>query len=309
METLALEKVRDLRYGENPHQRGALYRRISDPPLGVAGAEVLHGKELSYNNLLDSDGAWNLVLEFDKPAATVIKHTNPCGAAQSDRLLDAYILARDADPVSAYGSVVAFNRPVDADSAAEINKTFVEVVLAPDFSADALKILEQKKNIRLLKVKSDPPIALQHRQIGGGFLVQDKDTYYLRPEDFKIVTKRAPTREEMEALKFGWKVVKHVKSNAIVFSDASRMLGIGAGQTSRVDAVKWGAMKATLPLLGSAMASDAFFPFPDGLLEAAKYGIRSVIQPGGSMRDSEVIDAANDNDIAMIFTGMRHFKH
>jgi phosphoribosylaminoimidazolecarboxamide formyltransferase / IMP cyclohydrolase len=309
METLALEKVRDLRYGENPHQRGALYRTIFDPPFGVAGAEVLHGKELSYNNLLDSDGAWNLVLEFDKPAAAVIKHTNPSGAAQSDTLLDAYILARDADPVSAYGSVVAFNRPVDADSAAEINKTFVEVVLAPDFSADALKILEQKKNIRLLKVKSDPPIALQHRQIGGGFLVQDKDTYYLRPEDFKIVTKRAPTREEMEALKFGWKVVKHVKSNAIVFSDASRMLGIGAGQTSRVDAVKWGAMKATLPLQGSAMASDAFFPFPDGLLEAAKYGIRSVIQPGGSMRDSEVIDAANDNDIAMVFTGMRHFKH
>ncbi len=308
-ETLALEKVRDLRYGENPHQRGALYRTASNPPFGVAGAEVLHGKELSYNNLLDSDGAWNLVLEFDKPAASVIKHTNPCGTAQSDTLLEAYVLARDADPVSAYGSVVAFNRPVDPGTADELNKTFVEVVLAPDFSADALKILEQKKNIRLLKVKSDPPIALQHRQIGGGFLVQDKDTYYLRPEDFKIVTKRAPTREEMEALQFGWKVVKHVKSNAIVFTDASRMLGIGAGQTSRVDAVKWGAMKATLPLQGSAMASDAFFPFPDGLLEAAKYGIKAVIQPGGSMRDSEVIDAANENDIAMVFTGIRHFKH
>jgi phosphoribosylaminoimidazolecarboxamide formyltransferase / IMP cyclohydrolase len=309
METLALEKVRDLRYGENPHQRGALYRTISGPLFGLAGAEILHGKELSYNNLLDSDGAWNLVLEFDKPAAAVIKHTNPCGTAQSDTLLDAYILARDTDPVSAYGSVVAFNRPVDAGSAAEINKTFVEVVLAPDFSADALKVLEQKKNIRLLKVKSDPPITLQHRQIGGGFLVQDKDTYYLRPEEYKIVTKRAPTQEEMEALQFGWKIVKHVKSNAIVFSDASRMLGIGAGQTSRVDAVKWGAMKATLPLQGSAMASDAFFPFPDGLLEAAKYGITAVIQPGGSMRDSEVIDAANGNNIAMVFTGIRHFKH
>jgi phosphoribosylaminoimidazolecarboxamide formyltransferase / IMP cyclohydrolase len=309
METLALEKVRDLRYGENPHQRGALYRTISDQPFGVAGAEVLHGKELSYNNLLDSDGAWNLVLEFDKPAAAVIKHTNPCGTAQSDTLVDAYVLARDSDPVSAYGSVVAFNRPVDAESAAEINKTFVEVVLAPDFSADALKILEQKKNIRLLKVISDPPIALQHRQIGGGFLVQDKDAYSLHPEDLRIVTKRAPTREEMEALQFGWKVVKHVKSNAIVFTDASRMLGIGAGQTSRVDAVRWGAMKATLPLQGSAMASDAFFPFPDGLLEAVKYGIRAVIQPGGSMRDSEVIDAANGNDVAMVFTGIRHFKH
>jgi phosphoribosylaminoimidazolecarboxamide formyltransferase / IMP cyclohydrolase len=309
VETLALEKVRDLRYGENPHQRGALYRSISDPPFGVAGAEVLHGKELSYNNLLDSDAAWNLVLEFDKPAASVIKHTNPCGTAQSDTLLEAYILARDSDPVSAYGSVVAFNRPIDPGTAAEINKTFVEVVLAPDFSADALQILEQKKNIRLLKVQPNSRIALQHRQIAGGFLVQDQDTYYLRPEDFKTVTKRAPTREEMEALQFGWKIVKHVKSNAIVFADASRMLGIGAGQTSRVDAVKWGAMKATLPLKGSAMASDAFFPFPDGLLEAVTYGITAVIQPGGSMRDSEVIDAANETDVAMVFTGIRHFKH
>jgi phosphoribosylaminoimidazolecarboxamide formyltransferase / IMP cyclohydrolase len=309
LETLALVKASDLRYGENPHQRGALYRIASDAPSGVAGAEVLHGKELSYNNLLDSDSAWNLALEFDKPAATVIKHTNPCGAAQSDTLLDAYILARDSDPVSAYGSVVAFNRPIDADTAAEINKTFVEVVLAPDFSADALAILEQKKNIRLLRVKSGSRIALQHRQIDGGFLVQDKDSYYLHPEDLKIVTKRMPTQEEMEALLFGWKVVKHVKSNAIVFANASRMLGIGAGQTSRVDAVKWGAMKATLSLQGAAMASDAYFPFADGLLAAAEYGIKAAIQPGGSMRDSEVIEAANDKGIAMVFTGIRHFKH
>lgn len=309
LENLALAKISDLRYGENPHQRGALYRIVSDAPLGVAGAEVLHGKELSYNNLQDSDGAWNLVLEFDKPAATVIKHTNPCGVAQSNTLLEAYILARDSDPVSAYGSVVAFNRPVDADTAAEINKTFVEVVLAPDFSADALAILEQKKNIRLLRVKPNSRVTLQHRQIDGGFLVQDKDSYYLRPEDLKIVTKRSPTREEMEALQFGWKVVKHVKSNAVVFASSSRMLGIGAGQTSRVDAVKWGAMKATLPLQGSAMASDAFFPFPDGLLAAAEYGIKAAIQPGGSVRDSEVIEAANEHEIAMVFTGIRHFKH
>jgi phosphoribosylaminoimidazolecarboxamide formyltransferase / IMP cyclohydrolase len=309
MEGLALEKVRDLRYGENPHQRAALYRNISDPPSGVAGAEVLHGKELSYNNLLDSDGAWNLALEFDKPAAAVIKHTNPCGVAQADSLVNAYILARDSDPVSAYGSVIAFNRPVDAHTAAEINKTFVEVVLAPDYSADALGILGQKKNIRLLKVKTNSPVTLQHRQIEGGFLVQDKDSYYLRPEDIKVVTKRAPSQEEMEALQFGWRVVKHVKSNAIVFTNSTRMLGIGAGQTSRVDAVKWGAMKATLPLQGAAMASDAFFPFADGLLTAVNYGIRAVIQPGGSMRDSEVIDAANQHDIAMVFTGIRHFKH
>lgn len=308
-EVLALDKIADLRYGENPHQRAALYRRTSDPAFGVAGADFLHGKELSYNNLLDSDAAWNLVLEFEKPAVSVIKHTNPCGVAQADTLAEAYILARDSDPVSAYGSVVGLNRPVDPATAAEINKTFVEVVLAPEFTEEALAILRQKKNIRLLKVKADAPIALQHRQIGGGFLVQDKDTHFVLPADLKIVTKRAPTPEEMEALLFGWRVVKHVKSNAIVFSDSSRMLGIGAGQTSRVDAVKWGAMKATLPLKGSSMASDAFFPFPDGLLAAAEYGIRAVIQPGGSMRDPEVIDAANDRNIAMIFTGIRHFKH
>jgi phosphoribosylaminoimidazolecarboxamide formyltransferase / IMP cyclohydrolase len=309
LKSLALEKVRDLRYGENPHQLAALYHIMPDAPFGVAGADVLHGKELSYNNFLDADAAWNLAMEFDKPAAAVIKHTNPCGVAQSDILLDAYTLARDSDPVSAYGSVVAFNRPVDASTAAEINKTFVEVVLAPDYSSDALGILEQKKNIRLLRVKSQYRVLQQHRQIDGGFLLQDKDSYSLRPEDLKIVTKRTPTREEMEALLFAWKVVKHVKSNAIVFSNTSRMLGIGAGQTSRVDAVKWGAMKATLSLQDSVMASDAFFPFADGLLTAANYGIKAVIQPGGSMRDPEVIEAADKNDIAMIFTGIRHFKH
>jgi phosphoribosylaminoimidazolecarboxamide formyltransferase / IMP cyclohydrolase len=308
-EVLALEKVADLRYGENPHQRAALYRKISEPAFGVAGAQVLHGKELSYNNLLDSDAAWNLVLEFERPAASVIKHTNPCGVAQADTLVEAYTLARDCDPVSAYGSVVALNRPVDANTANEINKTFVEVVLAPDFSADALAILEQKKNIRLLRISINAPSALQHRQISGGFLAQDKDDHIIRPEELKIVTKRQPTPEELEALLFGWRIVKHVKSNAIVFSNASRMLGIGAGQTSRVDAVKWGAMKATLPLQGCALASDAFFPFADGLITAAEYGVRAVIQPGGSMRDAEVIDAANERDMTMIFTGIRHFKH
>ncbi len=309
METLTLEKVRDLRYGENPHQRGALYRRIEEAACGIAGAEVLHGKELSFNNLLDSDSAWNLVLEFDRPAAAVIKHTNPCGVAQAEALLAAYTLARDSDPLSAYGSVVAFNRPVDPGTAEEINKTFVEVVLAPDFMADALAILQQKKNIRLLKVRTDTHLSLQHRQIGGGFLVQDKDTYYIDSGDLRVVTRRKPTPEEIEALLFGWKVVKHVKSNAIVFANASRMLGIGAGQTSRVDAVKWGALKATLPLEGAAMASDAYFPFPDGVTAAAEHGIRAVIQPGGSVRDSEVIDAADERDIAMVLTGIRHFKH
>jgi phosphoribosylaminoimidazolecarboxamide formyltransferase/IMP cyclohydrolase len=308
-EVLALEKVSDLRYGENPHQRAALYRRTSDAPAGVAGAEVLHGKELSYNNLLDSDAAWNLVLEFDKPSASVIKHTNPCGVAQADTLCEAYTLARDSDPVSAFGSVVALNRSIDASTAEELNKTFVEVILAPEFSAEALDILRQKKNTRLLKVKSNDPVTLQHRQVGGGFLLQDKDMHYLRPGDLKVVTRRQPTADELEALLFGWRVVKHVKSNAIVFASASRMLGIGCGQTSRVDAVKWGAQKATLPLEGCALASDAFFPFADGLLVAAGYGVKAVIQPGGSVRDPEVIDAANDNGIAMIFTGIRHFKH
>ena len=188
-----MEKITDLRYGENPHQRAALYRKISDSPSGIAGAEVLHGKEVSYNNLLDSDAAWNLVLEFDKPASAVIKHTNPCGVAQSDTLVEAYMLARDCDPVSAFGSVVSFNRSVDAETATEINKTFVEVVLAPDFASDALSILRQKKNIRLLKVSTIEPLTLQHRQISGGFLVQDKDVYYLRPDELKTVTKRAPT--------------------------------------------------------------------------------------------------------------------
>lgn len=308
-EILSLEKITDLRYGENPHQRAGLYRRTSDSAFGVAGAEILHGKELSYNNLLDSDAAWNLVLEFDKPAAAVIKHTNPCGVAQADRLADAYTLARDCDPASAFGSVLAFNRSVDAETAVEVNKLFVEVVLAPDFVEDALATLTQKKNIRLLKLNRDAPVSLQHRQIAGGFLVQDADIYSLNPGDLKTVTKRAPTPEELKALLFGWRVVKHVKSNAIVFTDSSRMLGIGAGQTSRVDAVKWGAMKATLPLKGSSMASDAFFPFRDGLVTAAGYGIRSVIQPGGSVRDAEVIDAANEHDIAMVFTGIRHFRH
>ncbi len=308
-EVISLQKVTDLRYGENPHQRAALYRRTFDPKFGVAGAEILHGKELSYNNLLDSDAAWNLVLEFDKPAAAVIKHTNPCGIAQSDRLVDAYTLARDCDPVSAFGSVIAFNRSIDAETALEVNRLFVEVVLAPEFAEDAIAILKQKKNIRLLRVSRTAPSTLQHRQIGGGYLVQDADMYFLNPGDLKTVTNRAPTAEELNALLFGWRVVKHVKSNAIVFTDSSRMLGIGAGQTSRVDAVKWGAMKATLPLQGSSMASDAFFPFADGLVTAASYGIRSVIQPGGSVRDAEVIDAANEHNIAMIFTGIRHFKH
>jgi len=309
LKSRALEKVTDLRYGENPHQRGALYRMAGEEMLGVAGADFLHGKELSYNNLLDSDAAWNLAAEFDRPAVSVIKHTNPSGVAQADTIAEAYALAHDCDPVSAFGSVVALNRPLDGAAAEEISKTFVEVVLAPDFTGEALQILQKKKDIRILRVHASAPPVPQHRQIGGGFLVQDKDEHVLRPADLKFVTKRRPTDEEMQALLFGWHIVKHVKSNAIVFTNAVQMLGIGAGQTSRVDAVKWGAMKAILPLNGCAMASDAFFPFADGLIAGAEYGVRAVIQPGGSVRDAEVIAAADERDIAMVFTGIRHFKH
>jgi phosphoribosylaminoimidazolecarboxamide formyltransferase/IMP cyclohydrolase len=309
LEVLALEKAQDLRYGENPHQRGALFVEAGRPRTGIAGAEVLHGKELSYNNLLDADAAWNLVLEFDRAAAAVIKHNNPSGVAQSDTLCTAYVWARECDPVSAFGSVVALNRQVDADTAKEIFSTFVEVVLAPDFSPEALAVLRQKKNLRLLRIEPLRLTSLMHRGIDGGFLVQDKDVYRVGPGDLKVVTKRSPTAEEMEAMLFGWRVVKHVKSNAIVFADPVKTLGIGAGQMSRVDSVKWGSQRAGRPLDGCAMASDAFFPFPDGVLAAAACGVRSVIQPGGSQRDAEVIEAADAHDLAMVFTGIRHFKH
>ena len=309
LEVLSLEKIQDLRYGENPHQRAALYRAPSQPCTGVAAAEFLHGKELSYNNLLDAESAWNLVQEFDQAASAVIKHNNPSGVAQGDTLRETYVQARDCDPVSAYGSVVACNRVVDAATAEEIAATFVEVILAPGFSDEALDILKQKKNLRVLRIGAGSAVDLEHRQIGGGFLVQDRDLYRIRPEEWKVVTKRAPTAEETAALLFGWRVVKHVRSNAIVFSNATRTLGIGAGQMSRLDSVKWGAQRAILPLQGSAMASDAFFPFPDGVVAAAGYGVRSVIQTGGSVRDHEVIEAADAHGMTMVFTGIRHFRH
>jgi phosphoribosylaminoimidazolecarboxamide formyltransferase/IMP cyclohydrolase len=309
LEVLTLEKIQDLRYGENPHQHAAVYRRMSIVEGGVASAELLHGKELSYNNLLDADAAWNLIQEFEEPSAAVIKHTTPSGVAQSSALRDAYVLARDCDPVSAFGSVVALNRPVDAETAAALSTTFIEVILSESFSDEALRILTQKKNLRLMKMKPNPVSALVHREIGGGYLVQDRDTARTGPGNLRVVTKRTPSEAELRALLFGWKVVKHVKSNAIVFSDASRTLGIGAGQMSRVDSVKWGAQRATLPLQGSAMASDAFFPFPDGIIAAAGFGIRSVIQPGGSVKDAEVIAAADELGIAMVLTGIRHFRH
>jgi phosphoribosylaminoimidazolecarboxamide formyltransferase/IMP cyclohydrolase len=294
-----------LRYGENPHQSAALY---ANGKTGIAGAEQLHGKELSYNNLVDLDAAWQLIGEFDRPASAIIKHTNPCGCAESSTLAESYLRAFEADPVSAYGGVLAFNRDLDIDTANEIAKTFIEAIAAPTYSESALKILAGKRNLRLLRVVSSAlePIV---KSITGGYLVQTPDVHRLVRFEAEVKTKRAPTEEEWAALEFGWKICKHVKSNAIVYARAGQSISVGAGQMSRVDSVKVGAMKAILPLAGTIVASDAFFPFADGVEEAAKHGITAVIQPGGSVRDADVIAAADRLGLAMVFTGVRHFRH
>ncbi len=295
-----------LRYGENPHQQAALYSLENS---GIAQAEQLHGKELSYNNLVDLDAAWQLIQEFDGPAAAIIKHTNPCGCAEGPNLADAYRKALQADPVSAFGGVLAFNRALDKETAAEVSKLFVEAIAAPEFSSEALAVLSTKKNVRILRVKPSEKSELVIRSISGGLLAQTADTGHLDISAVQVKSSRPPTAEEMEALLFGWKVCKHVKSNAIVYARAGQTVSVGAGQMSRVDSVKVGAMKAILPLAGTVIASDAFFPFPDGIEEAAKHGITAVIQPGGSVRDEEVIAAANLLNLAMVFTGVRHFRH
>ncbi|HYI92597.1 MAG TPA: bifunctional phosphoribosylaminoimidazolecarboxamide formyltransferase/IMP cyclohydrolase [Bryobacteraceae bacterium] len=295
----------DLRYGENPHQAAALYSFGSG---GIAGAKQLHGKELSYNNLVDLDAAWQLVQEFTRPAAAIIKHTNPCGCAEQESLAEAYRKAFEADPISAFGGVLAFNKPINAETATEISKTFIEAIAAPSYSPDAIAILEAKKNLRLLEVSETNP-ARVIKSISGGILTQTPDTAILNRGEAKVVTKRHPTDEEWTALEFAWKVVKHVKSNAILYANAGQTISAGAGQMSRVDSVKVGAMKAILPLKGAVLASDAFFPFPDGLEEAARHGITAAIQPGGSVRDADVIAAADRLGLAMVFTGYRHFRH
>jgi phosphoribosylaminoimidazolecarboxamide formyltransferase/IMP cyclohydrolase len=296
----------DLRYGENPHQSAALY---SVRQGGIAGAEQLQGKELSYNNLVDLDAAWQLIHEFDQPAAAVIKHTNPCGCAEAATLVESYRQAFEADPVSAYGGVLSFNRALDEDTAREISKTFVEAIAAPDYEPGARNVLASKKNLRLLKVDPAPAGEPVVKSISGGYLVQTADAHRLERSACKVVTERGPSEEEWRALEFGWKVSKHVKSNAIVYARAGQSVSVGAGQMSRVDSVKVGAMKAVLPLKGTVLASDAFFPFPDGIEEAAKHGITAAIQPGGSVRDDLVIAAANQLGLAMVFTGVRHFRH
>ena len=296
----------DLRYGENPHQSAALYTNRRG---GIAGAEQLQGKELSYNNLVDLDAAWQLIHEFDQPASAIIKHTNPCGCAEAATLAESYRRAFEADPVSAFGGVLAFNRTLDEETAREIAKTFIEAIAAPDYDAGARSVLAGKKNLRMLKVAPAPAEEPVVKSISGGYLVQTPDTHRLDREQCQVKTERAPTEEEWPALEFGWKVAKHVKSNAIVYARAGQTVSVGAGQMSRVDSVKVGAMKAVLPLKGTVVASDAFFPFPDGVEEAAKHGITAVIEPGGSVRDDEVVAAANKLGLAMVFTGVRHFRH
>jgi len=294
-----------LRYGENPHQSAALYSTGSS---GIAGAQQLHGKELSYNNLVDLDAAWQLIQEFDKPASAIIKHTNPCGCGESSTLAESYRLAFESDPISPFGGVLAFNRTLDAETAGEIAKTHVDVVAAPDYSEEALRILRAKKNVRLMRVSFSAPDAVV-KSISGGYLVQTPDTHHLTREETRIVTQRAPTEQEWAALEFGWKVCKHVKSNAMIYVRPGQTVGIGAGQTSRVDSAKVAAMRAVLPLPGTVLASDALIPFADGLEEAASHGITAVIQPGGSVKDNEVIAAADQLGLAMVFTGVRHFRH
>ena len=295
-----------LRYGENPHQAAALYSDGSG--AGVAGAKQLQGKELSYNNLVDLDACWDLAQEFTEPAVAIIKHTNPCGAATASAILDAYTKALSTDPVSAFGGVIGVNREIDEAAAAEIAKLFVEAIAAPAFTAAALARFAAKKNLRLVVVKPAAHVRV-FKQVSGGMLLQDADTGSVTAGDLRTVTKRRPTPDELTNLLFAWKVAKHVKSNAIVYARGGQTIGVGAGQMSRVDAARFGAMKAILPLAGTVAASDAFFPFPDGLETIAQAGATAVIQPGGSVRDDAVIEAADRLGIAMVFTGMRHFRH
>jgi phosphoribosylaminoimidazolecarboxamide formyltransferase / IMP cyclohydrolase len=299
-----------LRYGENPHQKAALYTDGSEK--GVANAKQLQGKELSYNNIVDLDACWELVSEFDEPAVVIIKHTNPCGASTGATVAEAYLRALEADPVSAFGGVIGINREVDAVAAEQIAKLFVEAIVAPSFTTEALERFGVKKNLRLIEIlPTETPRML--KQVSGGLLVQDADRLRINEGELQIVSKRKPSAEELRTLVFAWRVCKHVKSNAIVYARFSeghgQTVGIGAGQMSRVDAARFGAMKAVLPLNGTVAASDAFFPFSDGLEVVAQAGATAVIQPGGSVRDPEVIEAADRLGVAMVFTGVRHFRH
>ena len=335
--TIDLAKVTDLRYGENPHQKAALYD--TGEPVGIAKAEQLHGKEMSFNNFVDTEAAWNLVQDFDELAVAIIKHTNPSGVGIGRTNEEAYRRALSTDPVSAFGGIVAFNRTVDVEVAKSVNEVFTEVVIAPDYNPEALDILRTKKNLRVLK--SSPPVLggvagfssppalggvdaalggrggspssnLEYKQISGGMLVQTTDDHRLSFADLKTVSEKQPSDDDIKAMLLAWKVCKHVKSNAIVFSNENQTIGVGSGQMNRVDSLRIAAMRAErfdLPVKGSALASDAFFPFRDNVDEAAKLGVSAIIQPGGSIKDDESIVAADEHGIVMVFTGIRHFKH
>jgi len=304
------EKAQDLRYGENPHQQAAFYREKHYTGPGVATAKQLHGKELSFNNIVDVEAAYAIVNEFNQPAATIIKHTNPCGTGTGGSLAEAYAKAYAADPVSAFGGIIGLNQEVDAATAGEIGGLFAEAVIAPAYSPEALAILTQKKNIRLLTAQfGKNENAVDIKKVSGGILVQDADIFDAAESDYKVVTKRTPTPEEYRQLLFAWKVVKHVKSNAIVVASGDRTVGVGAGQMNRVGSAAIALSQAGDKASGAVMASDAFFPFRDTLDAAAKAGITAIIQPGGSVKDEESIQAADEHGLAMIFTGVRHFKH
>jgi phosphoribosylaminoimidazolecarboxamide formyltransferase/IMP cyclohydrolase len=312
-----LEKVQDLRYGENPHQKAAFYREIGvgSQALGseVTKAKQLHGKELSFNNIVDMDAAWAVANYFADTAVAIIKHTNPCGLAKGKTVHEAYKKALECDPVSAFGGIVAANRRIDEETAKEIAELFVEIVIAPGYTPRALDVLKEKKNLRIIDMREQsigkPFSGLDFKRVSGGFLVQDSDLAQLGINEFKVVTKKQPSMAEMEDLFFAWGVVKHVKSNAIVLIKDGQAIGVGAGQMSRIDAAELSVKRARQGVEGAVLASDAFFPFPDVVEFAGKNGISAIIQPGGSKRDQESIDKANELGIAMVFTGRRHFKH
>lgn len=310
--TMTFEKVQDLRYGENPHQKAIYYKEVKPETGSLVNAVQIHGKELSFNNINDTNGALETLKEFTEPTVVAVKHANPCGVGTGYDIYDAYLKAYTADPISIYGGIVAANRTIGERTAEEINKIFVEIVIAPDYTESALKILTQKKNIRLLKledISSRAENALDIKKVSGGLLVQDKDNDLYNEEDLKVVTDRLPTQKEMEDLIFGLKVVKHIKSNGIVLCKNSKTIAVGPGQVNRIWAVENCIKQAVEETRGSVLASDAFFPFNDCVTEAGKAGITAIIQPGGSMRDQESIDKANELGIAMVFTNMRHFKH
>jgi phosphoribosylaminoimidazolecarboxamide formyltransferase/IMP cyclohydrolase len=310
--TPTFEKVQDLRYGENPHQRAAFYTDLGSTLYSVASARKLQGKELSFNNILDLDAAWRLATEFDHTACVIVKHTNPCGTGLGDTPVEACERAWACDPLSAFGGIIAFNERVDEPAARKATENFVEAIIAPGFDAAAVEVLKKKKNLRVMNMDTTSihkVSGFDLRRVMGGVLAQQWDLHQLERDRCEVVTKRPPTDEEWQALLFAWTVVKHVKSNAIVYANAAQTVGVGAGQMSRVDSARFAAEKAVLPLAGTVVASDAFFPFRDGIDEIARTGATAIIQPGGSVRDEETIAAADEHDLAMVFTGVRHFRH